>query len=98
MALGAVAAGLTLVVDGWLDLPPSIAVGNARSLLAAAFGALVTAGAFSFWMRPVAAQLAAASVPPPTVADHLRDPFQRRVIASSAWAASLRCSSRSSTR
>lgn len=81
VAVGIVTATVALTVDQLVGLPLTIPAGNARGLLAATFGALVTAGAFSFWMLPLAAQLAAASVPPPTVAGHLEDPFQRRVVA-----------------
>lgn len=78
---GMAAAAITLAVDNAVEPPVALAADNARGLLAASFGALVTAGAFAFWMLPVAAQLAASSVPTPAVAQHLHDRFQRRVIA-----------------
>ncbi|MFP5321132.1 MAG: DUF2254 family protein, partial [Acidimicrobiia bacterium] len=77
-----------LALDRALELPVTVSATNARSLLAASFGALVTAGAFAFWMLPVAAQLAASSVPSPAVAGHLQDPFQRRVIGATLGALS----------
>ena len=83
---GVAAAAIALAIDGVVELPFAPSADNARSLLAASFGALVTAGAFAFWMLPVAAQLAASSVPPPAVAAHLRDRFQRRVIAATLGA------------
>ena len=83
---GVAAAAIVLAVDHVVQAPVALSADNARGLLAASFGALVTAGAFSFWMLPVAAQLAAASVPPPAVARHLHDRFQRRVIAATLGA------------
>ncbi len=84
-AVGLAAAGalaiVTLALDAALGAQSWMATGSARALLAAAFGSVVTVGAFSFWMRPVAAQLAASTVPPRLLAGHLHDEFQRRVIA-----------------
>lgn len=80
VATGAVAAVVALAADAAVEVPVSIPTTNALSLLAATFSALVTAGAFAFWMLPLAAQLAAASVPPPIVAGHLHGRFQRGVI------------------
>lgn len=80
LGTGTTVAGVALGIDALTGLPAAIATGNARTLLAAAFSSLVTAGAFAFWMLPLAAQLASASVPPPTVAAHLHDTFQRRII------------------
>ncbi|MFP5322820.1 MAG: hypothetical protein ACLGIC_13385, partial [Acidimicrobiia bacterium] len=51
-AVGVVAAALVLALDRALELPVTVSATNARSLLAASFGALVTAGAFAFWMLP----------------------------------------------
>lgn len=78
---GCVGAAGTLLLDGLLDPLIHIATGNARTLLAASFGAVVTVGAFSFWMRPIAAQLAVAALPPHLLASHLHDRFQARIIA-----------------
>lgn len=83
---GVAAAAIVLAVDHVVPPPVALSAANARGLLAASFGALVTAGAFAFWMLPVAAQLAASSVPPPAVARHLHDRFQRRVIAATLGA------------
>jgi uncharacterized membrane protein len=86
VVVGVVTAAAALAVDHLVQLPMAVSASNARGLLAASFGALVTAGAFAFWMLPVAAQLAAASVPPPAVAGHLEDRFQRRVVAATLGA------------
>lgn len=80
VALGMAAAAAALVVDRVVELPVAIPTANALALLAATFSALVTAGAFAFWMLPLAAQLAASAVPPPIVAGQLHGPFQRRVV------------------
>lgn len=78
---GAAVALLTLGIDALVDVGPQIASGNARALLGANVGGLVTIGAFSFWMRPLMAQLASTVVPPNLVANHVHDRFQRRIIA-----------------
>lgn len=75
----ALLAGLTLAADAAVDAGPRIAADNARALLAAAVGATVTIGAFSFWMRPVAAQLVADELPPHMLAGRLYDDVQHRV-------------------
>jgi uncharacterized membrane protein len=82
---GVAAAGVSLGVDTWVDTP-QIAAASARSLLGATFGALITAGAFAFWMLPIATQLAASSVPTSIASEHLRDRFQRKVIAATVCA------------
>lgn len=78
---GATAAAALLLLDSVLHTGGVIPTGNARALLGAGFGSVVTVGAFSFWMRPVAAQLASTSVPPRLLAGHLYDRFQLRVVA-----------------
>lgn len=78
---GVLVAALTLTVDAFTDAGPEIASGNARALLGANVGALVTIGAFSFWMRPLMAQLASSVVPPHLVSAHVHDRFQRRIVA-----------------
>lgn len=78
---GALTAAALLMLDSVLDTGGVIPTGNARALLGAGFGSVVTVGAFSFWMRPVAAQLASASVPPRLLAGRLYDRFQLQVIA-----------------
>lgn len=80
VATGVVAAALALLADDAVSVSLGIPASNALALLAATFSALVTAGAFAFWMLPLAAQLAASAVPPPLVAGHLRGGFQRRVV------------------
>ncbi|MCO8126876.1 DUF2254 domain-containing protein [Acidimicrobiia bacterium EGI L10123] len=80
VALGVAVAAVALVADSAVELPMQIPTTNALSLLAATFSALVTAGAFAFWMLPLAAQLAASAVPPTIVAGRLHGRFQRRVI------------------
>lgn len=89
MAAGAGVAGLALLTDAVVDPPFSVAVGSARTLLGAMLAATVTAGAFAFWMLPLAAQLAASRVPAHTVARHLHDHFQRRIVAATAGALTL---------
>jgi uncharacterized membrane protein len=69
------------MVDGFVGTVVPIASSNARALLGASFGAVVTVGAFSFWMRPIAAQLSAVALPPQLLASHLHDRFQARIIA-----------------
>lgn len=78
---GVVASGAVLAVDAAAGPLMEIPVENARALHGATFGAVVTAGAFAFWMRPLAAQLAAAAVPSRTVVQRLDDAFQRRTVA-----------------
>lgn len=80
VALGVAVAAVALVADRVVELPMQIPTTNALSLLAATFSALVTAGAFAFWMLPLAAQLAASAVPPTIVAGRLHGRFQRLVI------------------
>jgi uncharacterized membrane protein len=84
---GVMAAGLLLGLDNWFG-GPQIAGASARSLLGATFGALITAGAFAFWMLPIATQLATSSVPTSVASQHLRDRFQERVIAATVGALS----------
>lgn len=80
VALGVTMAAAALLADRIVELGVEIPTTNALSLLAATFSALVTAGAFAFWMLPLAAQLAASAVPPTIVAGRLHGRFQRRVI------------------
>lgn len=80
VALGVSTAAAALLADRLVELGVEIPTTNALSLLAATFSALVTAGAFAFWMLPLAAQLAASAVPPTVVAGRLHDRFQRLVI------------------
>ncbi|HSP03769.1 MAG TPA: DUF2254 family protein, partial [Acidimicrobiales bacterium] len=80
IALGVTVAAAALLADRVVDLGVEIPTTNALSLLAATFSALVTAGAFAFWMLPLAAQLAASAVPPTIVAGRLHGRFQRLVI------------------
>lgn len=86
VVVGLVTAAAALAIDHLAQPPFTISATNARALLAASFGALVTAGAFAFWMLPVAAQLAASSVPPTAVAGRLEGPFQRRVVTATLGA------------
>lgn len=74
--LGAAAA---LGVDALIG-PSSFSVASGLALLGAVFGSVVTVGAFSFWMRPLATQLAASTVPPRLMTARLHDRFQRRVV------------------
>lgn len=83
---GAVALAVTTLVLETVLGGPRLPTANARTLLAGTFGALVTIGAFTFWMRPIAAQLAANALPPRTVAVALEDQFQRRTIAATVGA------------
>jgi uncharacterized membrane protein len=78
-ASGVTLASLALLADEALGAG-SIASGNARVLLGAVFAAVVTVGAFAFWMRPIAAQLAATTIPPRVVSGHLHDRFQRGIV------------------
>jgi uncharacterized membrane protein len=80
IVLGVIVAAAALLADRAVDLGVAIPTTNALSLLAATFSALVTAGAFAFWMLPLAAQLAASAVPPTIVAGRLHGRFQRMVI------------------
>jgi uncharacterized membrane protein len=80
IALGVIVAAAALLADRVVDVGVEIPTTNALSLLAATFSALVTAGAFAFWMLPLAAQLAASAVPPTIVAGRLHGRFQRLVI------------------
>lgn len=80
IALGVTVAAAALLADRVVDLGVEIPTTNALSLLAATFSALVTAGAFAFWMLPLAAQLAASAVPPTIVAGRLHGRFQRLVV------------------
>ncbi len=89
MVAGAGIAGAVLLADAAVEPPVAVAVGSARTLLGAMLGATVTAGAFAFWMLPLAAQLAASRVPTQTVARHLHDHFQRRIVAATAGALTL---------
>jgi uncharacterized membrane protein len=81
LACGLLGAVLVLGVDAVVGNSSAVSAENARVLLGATFGAVVTIGAFTFWMRPLAVQLAASTVPPRTVASHLHDRFQSRVVA-----------------
>ncbi|HSP04168.1 MAG TPA: DUF2254 family protein [Acidimicrobiales bacterium] len=78
--MGVTGAAAALLADRAVELSMEIPTTNALSLLAATFSALVTAGAFAFWMLPLAAQLAASSVPPTVVAERLHGRFQRLVV------------------
>lgn len=81
IAVGFLASTVVLAVDEAVGPLMEIPAENARALLGATFGAVVTAGAFAFWMRPLAAQLAASAVPSRTVVRRLDDRFQRRTVA-----------------
>lgn len=80
LCAGAALSAVVLGLDELTVLPLVIASENARVLLGATFAAVVTAGAFAFWMRPIAAQLAASAVPSPVVVGRLDDDFQGRTI------------------
>ena len=86
MAAGGLLAGAALVADGFVELGPAYPAGNARALVAATFPAVITVGAFSFWMRPLAVQLSASTVPPRIGAAHLHDSFQRGIVQTAAAA------------
>jgi uncharacterized membrane protein len=79
VAGSALAAGV-LALDGMVGSAATVRAANARTLVGATFAAVVTVGAFAFWMRPVAAQLAASTVPPRLVSGRLHDTFQRRTV------------------
>lgn len=79
-------AVLLLALDRAVDAGPDIPTPNARALLGASLGALVTIGAFTFWMRPLAAQMAASDLPPPLLAARLHDDFQRLTVSATVGA------------
>lgn len=86
LVVGVGGAVVARFVDAALGDPEVVSTANARALLASTFAAVVTIGAFAFWMRPVAVQLAAATVPPRSVASHLYDRFQQRVVGAAVAA------------
>lgn len=71
----------TLLVDAVSGVRLPVPATNARVLLGALAGAILTIAVFALWMRTVMVGLAAAHVSPRVVSSYLDDDFQRRMTA-----------------
>lgn len=79
LVLGWLGAAVTLALDRVTGLALPAEVGNARTLLGALVGAILTIAVFTLWMRTVVVGLAASEISPRVVSNYLDDAFQRRV-------------------
>jgi uncharacterized membrane protein len=73
-------AAATLLLDRTIGLVLPVPISNARAVLGALAGAVLTIAVFAVWMRTVVVGLAAAYVSPRVVSSYLDDRFQRRMM------------------
>lgn len=78
----ALAAWGTLTLDGFLRMPGFLSPGseNARAMLSALLGAVVTVSVFTFWMRAVMVQLLSGDVSVRLTSLFLEDRFQEWLV------------------
>lgn len=84
MAAGLCVGVAALAVDTELFWPPPVELGtvaDARVLLGAVIGGLITVAVFGLWMRTMVVGLMAANFSPRTLLVFLDDPFQRNLLA-----------------
>ncbi|MBY5161394.1 DUF2254 family protein [Salsipaludibacter albus] len=87
-----VLAGVALAwaSNRWLAWSPpqpfTLGPSTAQALLVGVLGALFTLAAFAFWMRTIAVNLVAGTVPPGVLAAYLGDRFQANLLVATASA------------